>query len=77
MPRVAHGSDVPARPRPWLPANALDASAATPTAGQTNGRTRGQVTVDAEPGTVACPGGFDLEPEPLYEHAHAHSLVTA
>ena len=37
----------------------------------------GQVTVEAESGTVVWPGGIDLAPEPLYEQAHAHPLVAA
>jgi hypothetical protein len=36
-----------------------------------------QVTVDAEAGTVAWPGGIDLAPEPLYEEAKAHPLIAA
>jgi hypothetical protein len=36
-----------------------------------------QVTVDPEAGTVTWPGGVDLAPEPLYEQAHARSLVAA
>jgi hypothetical protein len=55
----------------------LDANAATRTAGQTNGRTPGQVTVDTESGAVTWPGGIDLAREPLYEHAHAHPLAAA
>lgn len=37
----------------------------------------GQVSVDAEAGTIAWPGGMDLAPEPLYEEALAHPLVAA
>jgi len=36
-----------------------------------------QVTVDQEAGTIAWPGGIDLAPEPLYEQAKAHPLITA
>jgi hypothetical protein len=36
-----------------------------------------EVTVDLEAGTVAWPDGIDLAPEPLYEQAKAHPLVTA
>jgi len=36
-----------------------------------------EVTVDLEAGTVAWPDGIDLAPEPLYEQARAHPLVTA
>jgi hypothetical protein len=36
-----------------------------------------QVTVDPEAGTIAWPNGIDLAPEPLYEQAKAHPLVTA
>jgi hypothetical protein len=37
----------------------------------------GQVTVDAEAGTVMWPNGIDMAPEPLYEQAHAHPLAAA
>jgi hypothetical protein len=36
-----------------------------------------QVAVDPEAGTIAWPNGIDLAPEPLYEQAKAHPLVTA
>lgn len=36
-----------------------------------------RVTVDAEAGTIAWPDGIDLAPEPLYEQARAHPLITA
>jgi len=36
-----------------------------------------EVTVDLEAGTVAWPDGIDIAPEPLYEQAKAHPLVTA
>lgn len=36
-----------------------------------------QVTVDTEAGTVTWPGGIDLAPEPLYDHARAHPLIAA
>ena len=36
-----------------------------------------EVTVDPEAGTVVWPDGIDLAPEPLYEQAKAHPLVTA
>jgi hypothetical protein len=36
-----------------------------------------QVTVDPEAGTLVWPGGIDLAPEPLYEQARAHPLLTA
>jgi Protein of unknown function (DUF2442) len=37
----------------------------------------GQVSVDAEAGTVMWPNGIDMAPEPLYEQAHAHPLAAA
>jgi uncharacterized protein DUF2442 len=36
-----------------------------------------EVSVDPEAGTVVWPDGIDLAPEPLYEQAKAHPLVTA
>ena len=36
-----------------------------------------EVTVDPEAGTIVWPGGIDLAPEPLYEQAKAHLLLTA
>ena len=36
-----------------------------------------QAAVDLETGTVMWPGGIDLAPEPLYEHAKAHPLGRA
>jgi hypothetical protein len=36
-----------------------------------------QVVVDTEGGTIACHGGIDLVPEPLYQQARAHPLVAA
>jgi hypothetical protein len=37
----------------------------------------GQVTVDAEAGTLVWPNDIDLAPEPLYEQAKAHPLIAA
>ena len=36
-----------------------------------------QVRVDPEAGTITWPGDLDMAPEPLYEQARAHPLVTA